>query len=198
MTKTRIHLATIPSYVGDGTQRKVLVPVPTGMPVLFAAGPIRNAPPWHYDAMRLVLAKDAPVFFVAPIRDIAVDLSEYIEKDNANYEVFPQQRALEQHYMYQAANPEDASGCIMFWLCGEQLPKEDPDKVYAHMTTFELAKWIERAKLVPGTRIVIGTDGKFPEFHTIEFEIATELGVDFPIYRTLEDTVDAALTLCGV
>ena len=78
------------------------------------------------------------------------------------------------------------------------LPKVDHDKVYAHMTMFELGKWVERARLIPGTKIFIGTDGNFPEFHTLEIEIKTELGDDFPIYRTLESTVDAALAMCGV
>lgn len=202
MTKTRVHLAVIPSYEGPGFPgRKVLVT--TDLPVFFTAGPIRNAPLWHEAVTRYVVAKDVPVQLVAPIREIAADLQPYVTVDQAAFTTFPRQRALEQHYMYLAGNPKKKrgtkkSGCIMFWLCGEMLPKADPNKVYAHITMFELGKWVERARLIPGTRIVIGTDGNFPEFSTLEFEIKTELGADFPIYRTLEETVDAALTLCGV
>jgi hypothetical protein len=80
----------------------------------------------------------------------------------------------------------------MFWLCKQSPIKEFPHKIYAHMTMFELGKWIERKKLLPQTRLVVGVDGEFPELSTIEFEISTELP-GLTIHRSLEETVDAAI-----
>lgn len=189
MRNTRIHLAAIHSLPGIGPEGRK-VKIPTYLPIVFSAGPIGNAPPWHDEALRIALARNEKVFFVSPVRSVAEDLVQYVEKDAQGYGTFHRQRALEQYYMYLAA----LSGCIFFWLCKEQLPKKNPDKVYGHMSTFELGKWIERKKLHPATRLVIGTDGDFPEWSTLEFEIKTELP-GLPIYGTLAQTVHAALDI---
>ena len=186
---TRIHLAVIPSYLGvDQPGRKVKIL--TTLPILFLAGPIRNAPSWHDTSIRLVLAENESIFMACPLRGLNDDLMPFVEQDNPAYEPFPRQRAMEQYYMYQAA----LYGCVMFYLAAEAIPKVDPQKVYAHISMLELGKWIERKKLIPGTRLVIGVESTFPELSTVEYEISTELP-GFPIYRSLPETVTAALTM---
>lgn len=184
---TRIHLAVIPSYLGiEHPGRKVKIP--TDLPILFLAGPIRNAPIWHDTSIRLVLDHNEPIFMACPLRGLAADLMPFVETDKPEYELFPRQRAMEQYYMYGAAE----KGCIMFYLAGEAIPKADPNKVYAHITMLELGKWIERKKLFPDTRLVIGAEETFPELSTVEYEINTELpGLE--IHRSLATTVAAAL-----
>lgn len=189
MPNTKIHLPVHHSLTGSGEKGRK-VKILTKLPILFLAGPIRNAPRWHSDAMRIVLQKDAPVFIASPARHVEDDLFEFVEKDREEYETFPRQRAWEQYYMYTAA--ED--GCILFWFPQEELPKKHAEKVYAHISMVELGKWIERKKIFPQTRLVIGTDGSFPEWDTIRFEIETELP-GLPVYYSLKETVEAALTL---
>lgn len=179
-----IHMPVSPD--GDLGKRR-FVNIPTSLPILFLAGPIRNAPQWHSDSIRIANDLDWSGFIASPARNLEADLLDLIEPDNGEYNVFPKQRAWEQHYMYQAAE----RGCIMFWLCKELSIKQFPDKVYAHITMLELGKWIERRKLLHQTRLAIGTDGEFPELSTIEFEIKTELP-GFVIQRSLRETVEAA------
>lgn len=182
---THVHMPVSPD--GDRSKRKYLE-IPTDLPILFLAGPIRNAPRWHTDVIRIALKRSWNGFITSPAHQIESDLFDLVESDKPEYQVFARQRAWEQHYMYGAAK----NGCIMFWLCKETAVKQFPNKVYAHITMLELGKWIERKKLVPQTRLVIGTDGEFPELSTIEFEIKTELR-GFVIHGSLEETVDVAL-----
>lgn len=180
-----IHMPVSP----DGNLKKRRnVHIPTSLPILFLAGPIRNAPPWHSEAVRIVDAQKWSGFIASPAHKLEADLLDLIEPDKDEYNVFPRQRAWEQHYMYKAAR----SGCIMFWLCKEVAVKQFPNKVYAHITMLELGKWIERKKIYPQTKLTIGTDGEFPELSTIEFEIKTELP-GFVIHRSLRATVEAAI-----
>ena len=185
MVHTRVHLPVFPD--GDQSKRRYLK-IPMSLPILFLAGPIRNAPQWHTDAIRIALKQDWEGLIVAPAHQIDTDLLDLVEPDSPKYDVFSRQRAWEQYYMYKAVE----SGCIMFWLCKEAAVRHFPGKVYAHITMLELGKWIERRKFLPQTQLVIGTDGEFPELSTIEFEIGTELP-GFVIHRSLQETVDAAL-----
>lgn len=182
MPRTRVHQPGSPIA---GRRKNLNIPI--SLPFIFLAGPIRNAPDWHNAAIRAAVAQDWEGFIVSPSRSIALGLIGLIEPDDPRYGTFSRQRAWEQYYMYSAAN----AGCVMFWLCGEHLPKKSLEKVYAHITMMELGKWIERKKLIPETRLVIGTDGNFPEWSTIEFELDMELP-GFHVCRSLEETVRAA------
>ena len=182
--KTKIHLALSPS----GNKLNI----PTDLPVIFTAGPIRNAPKWQQEAVRLFLERNQEVFIATPIREVADDLKPFVERDWDGYEQFQRQRAWEQHYLYAAAK----KGCIIFWLPKESETKEVQDKVYAHITMLELGEWIVRKKNDPSINLVIGTDGNFPEWPTIMFELVTEIP-SVHICMSLEDTVDKALMLCG-
>lgn len=168
------------------------VNIPTNKPVLFLAGPIRNAPKWQEQAIEILLRKNPDIFVAAPLRTVSDHLKSFIEIDQESYETFERQRAWEQHYLYSAAR----NGCIVFWLPKEDSLKEYADKVYAHITMLELGEWIERVKQDPNIHLVVGTDGQFPEWRTIEFEIKAEIPKTI-IYHSLEETIDAALNLIG-
>jgi hypothetical protein len=189
MRNTRVHLPllfSLPEYAGEGRK----VEIPTDLPILFLAGPIRNAPAWHSVAIRHAMQQDHALFIACPAREVSQDLRGFVEEDKPEYASFHRQRAWEQHYMYGAAE----TGCILFWLCRESPIRLFPEKVYAHITMLELGKWLERKKLQPETRLVIGTDGGFPEWPTIRYEIESELP-RLPIYYSLEETVDAAIKI---
>ncbi|MFZ2310446.1 MAG: hypothetical protein WAW11_02790 [Patescibacteria group bacterium] len=180
--KTLIHLPI------SGERKNVKIE--TFLPVIFLAGPIRNAPKWHSQAIKFLLTKNKEIFVASPSRIIDQDFMLFVETDSPTYETFSRQRAWEQYYLYAAAK----RGCIIFWLLPEAEEKEFPDKVYAHITMMELGQWIARKKLNPNINLVIGIDENFPEWSTIKYEIATEVP-DVPICTSLEETIMTALSL---
>ncbi|MBP7831660.1 MAG: hypothetical protein KA028_01430 [Candidatus Pacebacteria bacterium] len=175
-----------------GTSVRKNVKIETTKPVLFLAGPIRNAPKWQEEAIDILFQKNETVFVASPTRTLGKTLDGFTEVDKPQeYETFIRQRAWEQYYMYAAAK----KGTIIFFLPKEAEVKEFPDKVYAHITMMELGLWIARCKMDKEINLVIGTDGNFPEWSTIEFEIKTEIP-HVQIYDSLEKTIDAAIELC--
>ncbi len=189
--KTKIHLPRSSDGEKIGTRP---VKIETDLPVIFLAGPILNAPKWHEEAIRLLLRKNKAIFIASPTRELSSDLTELVEKDDqSKYEIFPRQRAWEQYYLYAASK----KGCILFWLPGEAEEKEVPDKIYAHMTMLELGGWIARCKMDQSINLVIGTDGNFPEWSTVEYEIRTELQDirKITIWSSLSASVQEAVDL---
>lgn len=177
--KTKVHLPI------SNKGRKIKI-FPT-QPVIFLAGPIRNAEHWHNTAIQYLLDKNVDAFVASPRRTADESLRPYIEIDDASYEVFPRQRAWEQYYLNQAAD----NGCILFYLPKETSEKDAPEKVYAHITMMELGEWIARHKVNPKINLIVASDGDFPEWSTIRFELETE-GVH-SIYSSLEDGLNAAI-----
>lgn len=189
MHTARLHLPILHTLEGTGPEgRKVLIPPKE--PVIFLAGPIRNAPPWHSEAVRFLLRFRERVFIACPARTLDRDLMPFVEKDDVKYLTFPRQRAWERYYLQEAAQ----YGCIVFWLCNEMLPRVHPEKVYAHITMLELGEWVREKKLKPETRLVIGTDGEFPEWSPVHYDLCTEIP-QLPIYTSLESTMQAALSI---
>ena len=128
------------------------------------------------------------------MREVQPDLMPFIEVDNPfNYQTFERQRAWERYYLYEAAK----KGSIVFWLTGEVENKEYSDKVYAHITMMEFGEWIARSKADKKINLIIGTDGTFPEWSTIENEIRTELP-KLVICESLEETIDTAIKFCAL
>ena len=185
---TIIHLPH--SYYGKELRKNVKIE--TNRPVIFLAGPIRNAPKWQEEAIKIFLEKNEAVFVASPTRELGQGLMLFTEADKPNeYETFERQRAWEQYYLYAAAK----KGSIIFWLPQEAENRDHPDKVYAHITMLELGEWIARRQINKEINLVIGTDGNFPEWSTIKYEIETELQ-NVSIYNSLEETIDAAINLC--
>lgn len=181
MSRTDIHIA----LSLDGKKLKIQ----PHKPVLFLAGPIRNAPKWHQEAIRIAIDADTETFVAAPIRSVPDDIRPYVLTDTSS-EVFERQRMWELYYLSEAIN----DGCIIFWLPKEADIKEFQDKIYAHITMMELGTALA-AKRIYGKdfNLVIGTDGEFPEWKTVLIDI--ELTEGIPICYTLEDTISTALKL---
>lgn len=182
---TKIHLPI------SNKGRKVKIE--TELPVIFLAGPIRNAPKWQEEAIKILLEKNENVFVASPTRKVHPHLMPFMEVDKDEYEVFPRQRAWEQYYL----NTASQKGCIIFNLPKEAEVKEFPDKIYAHITMMELGEWIARCKQDKEINLVICTDGNFSEWSTIEFEIKTELPM-VPIVNSLEKAIETALKFCKI
>jgi len=184
MIKTRIHLAV--SANGKSTE------IDTFLPVLYLAGPVRNAPKWHEKVIRTLLALNSELHVACPARQLSLDLMSLVEPDSG-HPTFDRSADWENHYLDCAAR----NGVIMFWLPGEIEHKEFTQKKYAHKTMLALGKWLEKAKMDPSIHLVIGTDGLFPEWSSISHQ----LEMDYPeviVNTSLEDTVAKALRMTKV
>lgn len=170
---------------------KVIIPksyVEVTEPLIFLAGPIRSAPNWQDDAIEYLLSQNPGIVVANPWRGVRDGLAQYVIEGDETY--FSRQRAWERHYLDIASR----TGAIMFWLPGEE--KHNCEKVYGAMTRVEIGQWMTNYRHDNTVRFCVGGDGRFPELHTIKYD----LEIDAPeknICSTLEETCDEALRLAN-
>ncbi len=167
---------------------------PLSLPTIYLAGPVRNAPKWQEEAIKLLLEENEEVFVASPTRVLSAELIQFVEKDDpSKYQTFERQRAWERYYL----NGASQNGCIVFWLPKALEPKEFPNKQYAHITMMELGEWIARKKANKNINIILGTDGEFPEWSIIHYEILSEIpGVQ--IFSSIKNIIYTAFGLCSI
>jgi hypothetical protein len=158
-------------------------------PLIFLAGPIRSAPNWQDEAIKILFSQEPNLIIASPRRGIREDISEYILQGDENY--FPRQRTWERHYLDIASK----KGAILFWLPGEA--EHNCEKVYGAMTRMELGQWITRYSLDNKIKICIGSDRNFQELDTIKYDLSID-APDKKIFNSLEETCDEALNLAGL
>ena len=157
-----------------------------GVPLIFLAGPIRSAPNWQDEAIDFLFSQEQNLAIASPRRGIRDKIASYIMPGDENY--FSRQRAWERHYLDIASK----TGAILFWLPGEI--EHDCQKVYGAMTRVEIGQWMTRYNFDKNVRFCIGSDGKFPELHTIAFDLRID-APDKKIFLTLEETCAEAARL---
>lgn len=155
-------------------------------PLIFLAGPIQSAPLWQDEAISYLLAENSELSIVSPRRGVREKIAPYIIYGDEQY--FPRQRAWERHYLEIASK----TGAIMFWLPAEEI--HNCQKSYGAMTRLELGQWMTRYQRDQSVRFCIGSDGRFPELHTIEYDLKTD-APDKVIKNSLEETCREALRL---
>jgi hypothetical protein len=155
-------------------------------PLIFLAGPIRSAPNWQDEAIKILFSQESDLIIASPRRGIRNEISKYVVCGNENY--FPRQRAWERYYLDLASK----TGAILFWL-----PRRKnifTRKVYGAMTRIELGQWMTNYRNDNSVRFCIGTDGKFPEMNTIEYDLSLD-APDKKIFNSLEETCAEALRI---
>jgi len=157
-------------------------------PVIFLAGPVRSAPNWQDVAIQYLFSQNPNLIIVSPRRGIRKKIAPYIFKGNNTY--FSRQREWERHYLDIASK----KGCILFWLPEEQ--KHDCKKVYGAMTRIEIGQWITNYRYNPSVRFCIGSDNKFPEMHTITYDLTID-APDKKIFPFLKKTCLEALKIAS-
>jgi hypothetical protein len=158
-------------------------------PTIFLAGPIRSAPNWQDEAINILISKNPSLTIASPRRGIRESIANYVIKGDENY--FPRQRAWERHYLDLASK----TGAILFWL-----PKEEEhkcEKVYGAMTRVEIGQWMTNYKYDNSLGFCVGSDGKFPELHTIEYDLQLD-APDKIINGSLEATCEEALRIVNL
>ncbi len=170
--------------------KKVIIPKTyvqdTKLPLIFLAGPIISAANWQDEAIGLLLSQNSDLVIASPRKGIRDKIAPYIAKGDENY--FPRQRAWERYYL----NIASRTGAILFWLPGEE--EHNCEKVYGAMTRVEIGQWMTNYRHDNSVRFCIGSDGKFPELHIIEYDLQEE-APDKRIFSTLEETCSEAIQL---
>ena len=148
-------------------------------PLIFLAGPIRDARDWQEQAINYILEKDKQVIIANPRWDTSCNIQYKAIEGRMGY--FDRQRSWEKHYL----NIASKTGAILFWL--ENAP--------GFMTRLELGQAIGDYKHNKSTRFCVGGNENFSDIDTIRYDLQIDTGKQ--IYPTLEETCDAAIKLAN-
>ncbi|MBP9668925.1 MAG: hypothetical protein KBE09_01410 [Candidatus Pacebacteria bacterium] len=181
-------------------------------PIVFLLGPVRGGGDWQADASERIFDIEPDAIVVCPCRwDESHRLSRFffnlpIEKARG------QQLSWERIYLqyagighsslsepfYSPGMPESrVRGCILGWLPPESIDKPHPGpEPYAMDTRGELGEWRVKVRLY-NARVALGSSGEFYGLSQIQRNYSAEVGYDFPIHKTLTDTVAAACALAA-
>jgi len=158
-------------------------------PVFFLAGPIKGGNDWQYRVVKEIERYYVGFYAVLPNRYKNFH-PLMLRKINGNENKFERQTSWERHYLNIASN----LGCIIFWLPAEDKlnPRKDGE-VYARDTRGELGEWRGRMMHNKDLKVVIGAEEDFPGLSQIQRNFNEALNIQFPIYKTLSGTVEAAI-----
>ncbi len=161
-------------------------------PIFFLAGPVRGGGDWQQQMAR-ILSNVVPNCVIAiPCRwDDTHVLSRYFLRGTRLS--FERQLNWERYYLKEAGLNAKL-GCVIFWLPPEstQNPHPGPEP-YSMDTRGELGEWRMRIKF-QNARVVIGCPDPdaYHGFSQIHRNYSLELGHDFPVHSTMENTALSA------
>lgn len=142
--------------------------------VIFLAGPIQGAPPWQYDARKIIHAANKDIVVASPRR-----------QDKKGEFIYEKQVDWETYYLNRAAK----LGVVVFWLALQE--NETPGRPYAQTTRFELGEWKVKHQYL-GANLVVGIEEGFTNERYIKRRMAQDCpGV--PILKSLQETCEIAV-----
>jgi len=189
---------------------KGIATCPPDVPLFFFAGPTTGAYDWQHNAYRQVEACLGRDRFVAAL-PCRYDDDHPLKTEQIRQVCgeTPRQQAWEDIYLELAGFPYEKSGhprgCIIFWIPVQRTPRPPETGVYARDTRREAGRWSAFLQMDPRVRVVFGAEPALWQDKafglsqiTRNFDHAYQkngLGDRFPVYETLADTVDAAITV---
>jgi hypothetical protein len=164
-------------------------------PLFFLAGPVLGGGDWQRKcAIKINTIVDEPCI-VIPCRYSEYDPMKLLvpERYTCSY---LSQTCWERKYLELAGDRRCGvkNGCILFWLpCESKSQPRIDGNPYGRDTYGELGEWRGRMMDHPDHRIVIGAEDGFPGLKQITRNYSEALNKKFPIYKTLDETIDAAI-----
>ncbi len=165
------------------------IPENGGAEDCFLAGPIRNAPPWHEDAIdtlaRMVRGDRKRILLRINSPKRKEHMEQVLPTDPAPVRIH---RTCSRQREWEFVTQEGAvrSAGLLFWLPKEG-SKEFPEKVYGAITQAEFGYWTARASVDKSLRIAFGTDGVYNgELHTMRYDIERLCPWLLPMHDSLE------------
>lgn len=165
------------------------------LPLFFFGGPILGADDWQYPMSRLLQEKMDDFFLATP--SCRYGEGHPLEEFHAEVtgEIFERQLSWERHYL-DLASRDDREGCIIFWLpCESKTNPRSDGLPYAMDTRGELGELRGRLVYDRSLKVVIGAEKEFPGLSQIQRNFNEALNCQFPIYESMEETVDAAVKM---
>lgn len=163
----------------------------------FLLGPIRNAPPWHEDAIDTLvrLSRNDPqtinLRINCPKRKQDMERNFFTAEPPSGVEKIC---ARQREWEFDTQEKSVLSAGLLFWLPAEGR-KEFPDKVYGAITQVEFGYWLGRAQADPRLRIAFGTDGVYNgELYTLFYDIERCAPWLLPKHTSLESLCAQAIT----
>ena len=168
------------------------------LPIFFTAGPSLGGDDWQYQGA-LGLQKRLSDCYVAIPCPYKNDHPLYQYRVEGDEKYFARQTFWERLYLKLAGLPEKKKeGCVIFWLpCESKVRPRKDGNPYARDTYGEVGEWRMRMKF-QSARVVVGAEAGFPGLDVIKCNFDETLKTDFPIYPTLEATLDAAVAMAAV
>ncbi len=160
-------------------------------PLFYFAGPVLGGNDWQHQGVREMLEYTDEFYAAIPCRygNNHPLFAHRLEEQEGS---FPHQTNWERYYL-RGAGEKARSGCIVFWLPRESAinPRSDGNP-YARDTYGEIGRWAMKP------RVVVGAEAGFPGLDQIKHNLDADLSdigkkIAFPIYDTLEKTIEAAL-----
>ncbi|MDR2540725.1 MAG: hypothetical protein LBD11_02855 [Candidatus Peribacteria bacterium] len=179
-----------------------------GERLYFLAGPIRGGGDWQKRAVALLGEKDPGCYIASPSPNGYMKEHELLEwglptNNPALAYSFTRQTLWERYYLQLALE----NGALIFWLPVEDanIPREKKDGPYARDTYGEIGRWSIYA-LLEGTYPIIGAEKEFSGLDQIHVNLREDVGKflgqsfgkSFPIYDSLEKTLDEAVMYARV
>lgn len=160
-------------------------------PLFFLAGPVQGGGDWQRRILPLIKRYEEHCLVASPCRYKEDDeLRKLHALPYSGDGIFERQTNWERHYLERASQ----NGCILFWLsCEDKYNPRTDGQPYARDTQGELGAWRVHLKYNSSVRVVIGAEPGFPGLSVIKCNLDGDLGKDFPIYSTMEETVKAAV-----
>lgn len=151
-----------------------VIPASNGAADCFLLGPIRNAPPWHEDAIDILAwrvrgdKKKIQLRINCPKR--IEDMERAFDEDPAPTAIL-RTCARQREWEFETQEIAARSAGLLFWLVAPGEIKY-PGKAYGAFTQTEIGYWLCRASFDKTLRIAFGTDGVYNgELHTVLHDI---------------------------
>ncbi|GHV22790.1 hypothetical protein FACS189428_5360 [Clostridia bacterium] len=166
-----------------------------GKRLYFLAGPIRGGGDWQKRAIALLGEKDPGCYVASPSPNGYMKEHELLKygfptNNPTLASSFTRQTLWERHYLQLALE----NGALIFWLPVEDAnaPREKKDGPYARETYGEIGRWSMKA-FMQGTHPIIGAEKGFSGLDQIYVNLRGDFGKNFPIYESLEKTIEEAI-----
>ena len=155
--------------------------------LIFLGGPIKGAPLWQNEAIKIIRKNDGEINIASPSRKVD---SVYLEANQTPFRNSVNQEEWEQvdwesFHLDRAAE----NGCILFWLPPEA--KHFCERAYAQTSRVEIGEWKVKHKYT-GCNVVIGFERGFSGEHYLRYRLRKEYP-NIPVCSTLEETCFASV-----
>jgi hypothetical protein len=184
--------------IDEQIDKKILIPtryVKDTTPLIFLAGPVKNAPEWRNYAIDFIRRVDKNITIAVPaptndaIKYIREDLSKYIVDENESGR-YTNYRNWKEKYEDIAAN----NGALMFWI-----PREEKEYLeyeeYGLATAYEIEYWADILRVDKNLNVSVGIEGTFKLWNAEDYDNLFR-NTNIQVQKSLEHTLHDAINKC--